>query len=154
MTATPKSSTWDEIRQASRILVRDSSRIRFLWCRRVPILGTWVDVVVGHGSWVICMRRDCIRCARVSRKSSVLSWAVGRWVHCQNCMFNCYDVWAFVCPALFIVLFVVSRKSLVVEYLVGLRSLIVNASGLACESSVVGCWECLPSSVVVRSRVG
>jgi hypothetical protein len=114
----------------------------------------WVDVVVGHGSWVICARRVCIRCARVSRKSSVLSWVVGRWVRCRNCMFNCYDVWAFVCPALFVVLFVVSRKLLVVEYVVGLRSLIVNASGLACESSIVGCCECLPSSVVFRSRVG
>ena len=35
-----------------------------------------VDVVVGHGSWVICARRVYVRCARVSRTSSVFSWVV------------------------------------------------------------------------------
>ena len=113
-----------------------------------------VEVVVGHGSWVICARRVYIRYARVSRMSSVFPWVVGRWVRCRKCKFSCHDVWVFVCPALFVVMFVVSRKLLVVEYLVGLRSLVVNASGLVCESLIVDCWVCVLSSVIFRSWVG
>jgi hypothetical protein len=96
----------------------DSARQQNFSPRFVPIqvlmassgvnLESSVDVVVGRGSWVICVRRVYIRCACVSRKSSVLSWVVGRWVRCRKCKFNCHDVWVFVCPALFVVMFVVS----------------------------------------------